>query len=61
MKNFPPEEPELFDLSSDPGEQNDLAKKYPDRVRKMLRELETWFEGVEADRRSIDDPLHSVF
>ena len=58
MKNFPPEEPELFDLSSDPGEQNNLASENPSRVRKMLRELETWFEKVEADRHSINDPLH---
>ena len=58
MKIFPPEEPELFDLSSDPGEQNNLASEHPSRVRKMLRELETWFEKVEADRHSINDPLH---
>ena len=58
MKIFPPEEPELFDLSSDPGEQNNLASENPSRVRKMLRELETWFEKVEADRHSINDPLH---
>ena len=61
MKSLSPEEPELFNLAVDPSEQNDLAKKHPDRVRKMLNELETWFERVETDRRSIDEPLHSVF
>jgi len=59
MKNFPPEEPELYNLSSDPGEQNDQSKEHPVLVRKLLRELETWFERVEADRHSIDDPLHN--
>ena len=36
-------------------------KQNPNRVRKMLCELETWFERVEAERHSIDEPLHSTF
>ena len=60
MKNFQPEEPELYNLSSDPGEQNDLSKENPLVVKKLLRELETWFESVEADRQTIDDRLHSI-
>jgi arylsulfatase A-like enzyme len=46
---------ELYDLEADPGEQHDLAAAEPDRAARMLRELETWFEKVEAERRSIDD------
>ena len=40
----------LFDLASDPFEQNDLAAFHPERVRRMSTELESWFENVERDR-----------
>jgi len=50
-----PPPPELYNLAEDPQESKNLAAEEPDRVRKMLRELEEWFEDVEADRRSIDD------
>ena len=49
-----PEPPELYDLAQDPGERHDLAAEHPDRVRRMLGQLEEWFEAVEADRGSID-------
>jgi len=49
----PPEPPELYDLASDPFEQNNLADAHPDRVSRMLRSLETWFEDVEAERLTI--------
>ncbi len=51
-----PEAPELYDLASDPGELHDLAASHPDRVRKMLGDLENWFESLEADRNSIRWP-----
>ncbi len=47
------EPPELYNLAEDPGEQCDRAAEHPDRVSRMLGELETWFEGVEAERRTI--------
>ena len=52
-----PEPPpaELYDLDADPGERNDLAAAEPDRAAAMLRQLETWFEKVEAERRTIAD------
>jgi arylsulfatase A len=50
-----PPEPELFNVAEDPLERTNLAAKHPDRARRMLRELETWFEEVEAERRSIRD------
>jgi arylsulfatase A-like enzyme len=43
----------LFNLKDDPFEQHDLASKQPETVRKMERELDKWFESVEADRRRI--------
>ena len=49
---------ELYNLADDPGEQNNLAVTRPDITSRLLCELETWFESVEADRNSIDDPLH---
>jgi arylsulfatase A len=54
------EAPELYNIADDPGEQNNMADAQPDRVHRLLVELETWFESVEEDRRSIDDPLHSL-
>ncbi len=49
-----PEPPQLFNLAEDPGEERDLAAQFPDRVRRMLGELEEWFAEVEADRQTID-------
>lgn len=46
----PPEPAELYRLDTDPGEKDNLAAQEPERVARMLRELESWFEDVEADR-----------
>ena len=46
---------ELYNIAEDPLEQRNLADKYPDRVHKMARDLETCFEEVEAERKTIDD------
>ena len=51
----PAQTPLLFNLSSDPLEKNNLAENHPDRVRTMMRDLETWFADVERDRRTIPD------
>jgi len=51
----PPPPPQLFNIESDPLEQHDLAASQPAKASRMLQELETWFESVEADRRSIKD------
>lgn len=53
VPNPPP--PELYDLSQDPGESNDVASANPKIASKMLVELESWFEEVEAERQSIRD------
>ena len=55
-REFPvPEAAKLFDLQADPGEQNDLATNQPQRAASLLRELESWFEEVEAERLTIAD------
>jgi arylsulfatase A-like enzyme len=41
-------QPQLYNLSADPGEKNNLASQYPDRVRKMTAQL----DKLRADRRS---------
>ena len=51
----PPPAPELYNIVADPEEQHDLAEREPERTAKMLAELETWFEEVEAERATIDD------
>ena len=51
----PPGPPKLFNIAEDPLEKNDLAHAEPQRTSKMLRELETWFEQVEAERATIAD------
>jgi arylsulfatase A-like enzyme len=51
----PPPPPELYNVAEDPLERVNLADEYPDQARRMLRELETWFEEVEAERATIDD------
>ncbi|MBN2307470.1 MAG: sulfatase-like hydrolase/transferase, partial [Candidatus Hydrogenedentes bacterium] len=51
----PPGEPELYNIAEDPLEQTNLAAQYPDTARRLLCELETWFEEVEAERATIAD------
>ena len=48
-----PVAPQLFDLDSDPCEENDLATQHPELAAKMLAELTTWFNEVEAERRAL--------
>jgi arylsulfatase A-like enzyme len=39
---------ELYNLARDPGEQNDLAEKEPDRVKDLATKLHQWRERVGA-------------
>lgn len=39
---FPDRPAELYDMSKDIAEQHDLAKKYPERVRNMYKQLFSW-------------------
>jgi len=50
-----PRIPELYNLSVDPGETNDVAADNPAIASRMLAELETWFEEVESERQLIAD------
>lgn len=44
---------ELFDLSADPGEENNLAGKLPDTEKLLLEELHRWVDEVKAPVPSI--------
>ena len=48
-----PPPPLLFNIDEDPYEQNDRSEECPDTVARMQRELDGWFESVEADRAGI--------
>ncbi len=39
---------ELYNLRSDPGEQRDLSREHPDRVRQLQAELKQWQQEVGA-------------
>ena len=45
--------PLLYNIAEDPYEKQDRAAAQPERVAGMLRDLETWFLSVEAERRQI--------
>ena len=50
-----PPPPLLFNLDDDPYERQDLAAQQTDQVLGMQRELDQWFESVEADRAQISE------
>lgn len=39
---------QLYDLSADPGETQDLAKKYPEEAKQLRTEFLRWFDDVTA-------------
>ncbi|WP_235951537.1 sulfatase-like hydrolase/transferase [Crateriforma spongiae] len=47
LMRFPDRPAQLFDLANDPGEQNDLAAKHPDKVRELFQKLFDWEVGLE--------------
>jgi arylsulfatase A len=47
--------PELYNLADDPGESRDLAAEQPERVERMRRELENWFDEVNAERHALPE------
>lgn len=53
----PPPPPELYNLAADPNEERNLAAVHPEIVQRLSRDLETWFEQVEAERRASRDGL----
>ncbi|ASS68307.1 MULTISPECIES: sulfatase [unclassified Paenibacillus] len=50
----------LFDLSSDPYEQNNLAAERPDLCREAVHRLSGWHDEMMASMESDTDPLWTV-
>jgi len=48
---------ELYNVVDDPGQQNDMAKEYPDIVSEMLRFYDQWWASVEPDMEYAEIPL----
>jgi arylsulfatase A-like enzyme len=46
--------PELYDLESDIGEQNNLASQYPELVREMLGDLRNWREEAKVQMPTVN-------
>lgn len=38
---------ELYDLSADPGQTNDVAARHPDLVARLRQEYETWWQSLQ--------------
>lgn len=47
----PCREPQLYDLSTDLGERNDLSKEFPIVLAAMQHRFKVWHEGVMASRK----------
>jgi hypothetical protein len=39
---------QLFNLEQDLGEQNDVADRHPERVKRMRTQLHDWYDEVDA-------------
>ena len=49
---------ELFDLTADPGEKNDIASSLPAVAATLRRETEAWFHDVSATRGYAPPRIH---
>lgn len=49
-QNQPGEAPELYDLSTDPTEEHNLAAQQPDRVATLLKKLDAWWPGRDEEK-----------
>ncbi|MDG2383489.1 MAG: sulfatase [Pirellulaceae bacterium] len=52
------EDVELYDLSKDLGERNDLSKQYPNKTAELRQKLKTWQTSMNA-RMPQQDPKHA--
>ena len=63
---FGREELELYDLSTDPGEEIDVKERYPDVVAELRAALETWraetprYAGADDEAAPIDEKTHAL-
>ncbi|HRE80106.1 MAG TPA: sulfatase [Opitutaceae bacterium] len=43
-----PDQPELYELTTDIGEKNNVASKFPERVRELRGDLDHWRRAIDA-------------
>jgi arylsulfatase A-like enzyme len=48
---------ELFDLSNDPGQKNDISKQHPERVAEMAKAYEQWWEHTTGKGTPTTRPI----
>jgi arylsulfatase len=51
---------ELYDVSADPGEQNDLVKQHPDVVARLAATYDRWWQSVQPDLVNENAPVPAV-
>jgi arylsulfatase A-like enzyme/acetyl esterase/lipase len=54
---------ELYDVSADPGEQNELTKQHPDVVARLAGEYDRWWQSVQPDlvNEDVTGPAENPF
>jgi cob(I)alamin adenosyltransferase len=51
-----PVQAQLFDLSKDPAEKENLAEHEPELMAKMIADYDEWFEEIMADLKQAGGP-----
>ncbi|MBN2314491.1 MAG: arylsulfatase [Sedimentisphaerales bacterium] len=49
---------ELYDLATDPGENNNVATRYPDELAKLRTAYDAWFDDVKSTRQFTPGYIH---
>ena len=49
---------ELYDLLSDPFEENDLANNMPEELARLVKDFAVWAESCETDQQKVLDKYH---
>jgi hypothetical protein len=57
---FESQEVEIYDLSTDPGEQNDLGRAMPEKAKELASALRAWQEETGASRPTDLNPRYDA-
>lgn len=49
---------ELYDLATDPGEQNNVAERYPEVLAELKTDYDAWFDDVRSSRQFTPGYIH---
>ncbi len=49
---------ELYDLSKDPGESNNIAAQNPEKVKELMAKIETWRKDTGVKMGKKDNAEH---